>query len=306
MGLAADQQPERRGILPRAATSSSRTNEEIVTDRYFETMGLKIIDGRVLPRRKIARPARATPSSTPRWRAASFPDQSAVGKRWDYGDSIGKNSAVIVGVVEDATLRRPEGRAAEHGVHAGGGGARRGAERHRDQDVDGAPRALAQTVRETLARVEPRLPIVEVVAARGSARPRRHPGPHGRAPHRDVRRAGAAARLPRPLWNDFIRHQPPRRRARAAHGARRGPAEWCCWMVLREAMVLGGRRRGHRPAAGVRRGPQHAARCSSTSARPIRWAFLSGAAILLAVAAVAAYLPAYRASRIEPMVALNR
>ena len=34
--------------------------------------------------------------------------------------------------------------------------------------------------------------------------------------------------------------------------------------------------------------------------------FLSGAAMLLAVAAVAAYLPAYRASRIEPMVALNR
>jgi ABC-type antimicrobial peptide transport system permease subunit len=34
--------------------------------------------------------------------------------------------------------------------------------------------------------------------------------------------------------------------------------------------------------------------------------FVLGAAILIAVAAVAAYLPAYRASRIEPMVALGR
>ena len=36
------------------------------------------------------------------------------------------------------------------------------------------------------------------------------------------------------------------------------------------------------------------------------WSFAAGVATLLAVAAVAAYLPAYRASRIEPMVALGR
>jgi putative ABC transport system permease protein len=34
--------------------------------------------------------------------------------------------------------------------------------------------------------------------------------------------------------------------------------------------------------------------------------FAAGSGVLVAVAAVAAYVPAYRASRISPMVALNR
>ena len=76
-------------------------------------------------------------------------------------------------------------------------------------------------------------------------------------------------------------------------------------MVLREAMVLVivGAAIGL-PLAFVAGRSMDALLFNVGAADPI--SFLSGAAILLAVAAVAAYLPAYKASRIEPMVALNR
>jgi putative ABC transport system permease protein len=78
-----------------------RTNEEIVTDRYFDTMGLKVLDGRSFRPEDRAPGARNTVVNATMARRF-FPNQSAVGKRWDYGDSIGKNSNMIVGVVEDA------------------------------------------------------------------------------------------------------------------------------------------------------------------------------------------------------------
>ena len=76
-------------------------------------------------------------------------------------------------------------------------------------------------------------------------------------------------------------------------------------MVLREAMVLvvGGALIGV-PLAFLAGRSMGALLFNVGAADPI--SFLSGVAILLLVAAVAAYLPAYRASRIEPMVALNR
>jgi ABC-type antimicrobial peptide transport system permease subunit len=77
------------------------------------------------------------------------------------------------------------------------------------------------------------------------------------------------------------------------------------WMVMREALtlVVVGALIGLPLAFGA----AHSMRTllfGVGTADP--WSFGAGAAILVAVAAVAAYLPAYRASRIEPMVALGR
>jgi ABC-type antimicrobial peptide transport system permease subunit len=76
-------------------------------------------------------------------------------------------------------------------------------------------------------------------------------------------------------------------------------------MVLREAMMLVvvGAAIGV-PVAFIAARSLGALLFNVGAADPI--SFLSGTATLLAVAAIAAYLPAYRASRIEPMVALNR
>jgi len=77
------------------------------------------------------------------------------------------------------------------------------------------------------------------------------------------------------------------------------------WLVLREALslVMAGAVIGL-PLAFVAGRSVGALLFGVGAADPV--SFAAGAAILLAVAALAAYLPAYRASRIEPMVALGR
>lgn len=89
---------------------------------------------------------------------------------------------------------------------------------------------------------------------------------------------------------------------RMALGADRGVV---LWMVLREALtlVLIGALIGL-PLAFLAARSMRAHLFNVGAADPL--AFVVGGALLMVVAAVAAYLPAYRASRIEPMVALGR
>jgi ABC-type antimicrobial peptide transport system permease subunit len=77
------------------------------------------------------------------------------------------------------------------------------------------------------------------------------------------------------------------------------------WMVLREALslVLVGALIGL-PLAFAAGRSMKALLFGVGATDPL--SFATGATILLLVAAVAAYLPAHRASRIEPMVALGR
>jgi predicted permease len=279
-----------------------RTNEEFVTDRYFDTMGLRILEGRSFRAEDRAPGARNTVVNATMARRF-FPGQSAIGKRWDYGDAIGKTSQVIVGVVEDA--KYVDVKVAPPNM------AYSLADASRDEvlsDIEiktsAAPAALAQTVRETLARVEPRLPVVEVVAledrlARGVLQ--------DRMVARLTAMFGALALLLASLGlYGTISYGISRRISelglRMALGADRGMV---LRMVLREALVLVvvGAAIGV-PLAFLAGRSMGALLFKVGAADPI--SFLSGALILLAVAAVAAYLPAYRASRIEPMVALSR
>jgi len=279
-----------------------RTNEETVTERYFETMGLRILDGRGFrPEDRVAGAKTSIVNASMARRF--FPGQSAVGKRWDYGDTIGKDSKIIVGVVEDA-----------HYVDlkiAPPNMAYLLAEAEPDDvlgDIEvrtaGAPDALTQTVRETLARAEPRLPIVEVATLESRLA-------RGVIQDRMVARltamfGGLALLLSCLGLYGTVSYGISRRVAelglRMALGADRATV---LRMVLREALslVIVGALIGL-PLAFVAGRSVRTLLFGVGVADP--WSFAAGVATLLVVAAVAAYLPAYRASRIEPMVALGR
>lgn len=279
-----------------------RTNEEVVTDRYFDTVGLKILEGRSFRAEDRAPGAHNTIINTTMARRF-FKGQSAIGRRWDYGDAIGKDSRVIVGVVEDAKyvdLKNAPPNMAYQLTDASPDDVLSDIEVR----TSGSPAALAPTVREALSRIEPRLPVVEVVPladrlARGVTQ--------DRMVARLTSMFGALALLLASLGlYGTISYGVSRRVAelglRMALGADRSIV---LRMVLREAMMLVvvGAAIGV-PLAFIAARSLGALLFNVGAADPM--SFLSGAAMLLAVAAVAAYLPAYRASKIEPMVALNR
>jgi ABC-type antimicrobial peptide transport system permease subunit len=170
--------------------------------------------------------------------------------------------------------------------------------------TDGAPGPLARTVRETITQLEPRLPIVEVVpladrVARGVSQ--------DRMVARLTSMFGALALLLASLGlygtiSYGISRRVSELALRMALGADRGTV---LRMVLREAMALVviGTLIGL-PLAFLAARSMRTLLFNVGAADP--WSFAAGAGILIAVAAVAAYLPAHRASRIEPMVALGR
>jgi predicted permease len=278
------------------------SNEEVVTARYFETVGLQLVEGRLFAAEDRTPGTNRTIVNATMARRF-FPGQSAIGKRWSYGDPNDKDAKTIIGVVEDAryvdlrvtppnmvyglTDAFPEDPLSDIEIRTAG-----------------SPALLIRTVRETLAQLEPRLPVIEVVPladriARGVSQ--------DRMVARLTSMFGALALLLASLGlYGTISYGISRRVAelglRMALGADRSTV---LWMVLREALSL--------VAIGALIGLPLAflaGRSMRTLLYNVQagdpWSFIGGAVLLVAVAAVAAYLPAHRASRIEPMVALGR
>jgi predicted permease len=284
----------------RSGDEQLSTQEEQVTIGYFQTVGLRVLQGRAFGPEDGAHTRRVSVISATMARRL-FPNQDAVGKRWGGSTNFDADAFEIIGVVEDAYYgdlkHAPPNMvyllAAQADQYLNGIEVR----------VAGRPAALVRALRASLTETEPRLPVTFV-----------------RTLDEQVRGTIVLERLLTALTLTFsgvalflaclglygtISYGVSRRRTelglRMALGARRGAV---VWLVMREALWLVG--------AGLLIGLP----LSSVAGRAMRQFFFgitisdgrahaSAVLALLVIAATAAYIPARRASRLDPMLALR-
>jgi predicted permease len=278
-----------------------RSHAEVVTDDYFSTVGLRLLQGRLFGPADHAPGNRNTIVNETIARRF-FKNGDAIGKRWDWGNPVGPDGFVIVGVVEDAKyvdLRTPPPNMVYQLAAA---------EPDRvlsDLEIRtaGSPTTMTATVRQVLADSEPRL-FVEVMPLSGRMTQR-------------VSQETLIARLTSAfsaialflaclgLYGTIsygINRRVPEIGLRMALGADRRSV---LMLILREALLL------------VSLGAIVGVPLAYIAGRSLRTmlyeippldpiSYGGGALVLIAVSVLAAFLPARRASRIEPVLALNR
>jgi putative ABC transport system permease protein len=277
------------------------TNEEFVTADYFTTVGLAVVEGRGFTP-DDARPGSRGTMVNQTMARRFFPAGGAVGKRWTSDDRLQPDSPVIVGVVQDAKYVDVRG-ATPNMVYRVAGAEPAEVLGNLEIRTLGAPSALAPTIRQALSELEPALPVFDIVPL-----------------DQRLNRGLTNDRLIASLTSVFgvvalllaclglygtISYGVTRRISelglRMALGADRATVGW---LVVREALTLVG--------VGAALGLPLAFVAGRSimsllhGVNPVDPASYSQAtALLLIVAGVAAYLPARRASRIDPMVALR-
>jgi predicted permease len=278
------------------------SNEEVVTEDYFDTVGLRLLRGRWF-RPEDRAPGNRNTIVNETIARRFFKDGDAIGKHWNWGNPVGSDAFIIVGVVEDARyvqLRTPPPNMVYQLATA------------QDDDIlsdleirtAGSPAAMTATVRQALAESEPRLPVLDVMPLSGRMAQR-------------VSQDALIARLTSifstialflaclGLYGTIsygINRRVPEIGLRLALGADRRSV---LGLILREALLL--------VVLGATVGVP-LAYFAGRSLRTMLYeippvdpiAYGVGGILLIVVGLLAAFLPARRASRIEPMVALNR
>ncbi len=278
------------------------SNEEVVTEDYFDTVGLRLLRGRLFGPEDRGPGNRNTIVNETIARRF-FKDGDAIGKRWGWGSPIGSDAFVIVGVVEDAryvALRTLPPNMVYRLASP------------QDDEIlgdleirtSGSRGTLPATVRQVLAESEPRLPVLDVMPLSGRMAQR-------------VSQDALIARLTSifsaialllaclglygTIWYGINRRVPEIGLRMALGADRRSVLR----LILREALlliVLGA-------AVGV-----PLAYVAGRSLQTLLYeippldptAYAAGGILLMAVSILAAFLPARRASRIDPMFALTR
>ena len=275
-------------------------DQNIVSNEYFRTLGLPIVAGRAFGPEDTATSRKVTIINETTARRY-FKNRNPIGLRWGYDDDLAEGFEII-GIARDAHYSSVKGETPNMVYHP----ASQNAENYLGSleiRTDGNPAALVPEIRNVLRQLEPRLPIAGIDTL--DARIARTMGSERLMMWLTMAFGGVALFLACLGLYGTISYAVTRRTAelgvRMALGAGRGTVQW---LILREALILVG--------VGLVIGiplALLAARAMSTllfgvtPTDPI--ANGSAVAALLLIAALAAYLPARRASRVDPMLALR-
>jgi predicted permease len=275
---------------------------EIVSATNLQTLGIPLIEGRYFTDADFTSGRRVSIINETMAKKY-FHGGSALGKHWDNGDGGTSASAFeIIGVVKDARFN--DLRSAIPNMTFIPFSLADDAYLNSLEVRSTRPTAtVVGDLRAALREVEPTLPVVDIMAIKDRAN--RETAGDQLVAYLTGLFGGVALLLASLGLYGTISYAVSRRTSelgvRLALGASRASV---LWLMLREAMTLVG--------IGLVIGlplTYFAARSISTSlygVRPTDLAAAGGAAlILVVVAAIAAYLPARRASRLDPMVALR-
>ena len=278
------------------------TNEEIVTRDYFRTVGLRILSGRDF----LASDATTTPQQTivnETMAKRYFPNGDALGKRWTYGDPVESDSPVIVGVVEDARYLDVRGDVPNM-IYSLSASVPDSPLSNLEVRTSVPPSQLTETLRRALAEAEPALPVFDIVPLETRLS-------RGISNDRLIARLTTAFSVVALLLACLglygtISYGVTRRvtelGVRMALGAARGNV---LWLVLREAAVVVCIGAVVGAVLAIPAGRSVASLLHGVGAVDPASYGLAALALML-VAGLAAFLPAHRASRIDPMVALRK
>jgi predicted permease len=288
-----------QGYTP-ARDEAVLADQDIISNEYFRTVGLPIVAGRAFGPEDTATSRKVTIINEATARRY-FKNRNPIGQRWSYDDDFA-DGFEVVGIARDARYSTVKGDAPNMVYHP------------QTQNVedylgsleirtDGSPAALVPEIRNVLRQHEPRLPVAGIDTL--DERIARTMGRERLMTWLTLAFGAVALFLACLGLYGTISYAVTRRTAelgvRMALGAGRGTVQW---LILREAFTLVG--------IGLVIGIPLAflaARAMSTllfGVAPTD-AVANGSAVaaLVLIAALAAYLPARRASRIDPMLALR-
>jgi predicted permease len=275
-------------------------HSEWVTSDYFHTVGLTIQQGRGFGREDSDRSRRVSVINET-MAQRYFPGQSPIGRRWGSSRNFEADGVEIVGVVEDA--RYNDVKAASVSMSYMPVAQSQRYVRSIEVRASGDPATLASAVRHALRASEPRLAVgaIETLDERilQSIRVERLLG--------WLTMAFGAAALGVACLGLYgtISYAVRRRTAelglRVALGADRAAVRW---LIVRESLllVLLGAAAGL-PLAVLAARAVGGLLYGTVPSDPV--AHVTAAGVLVVVSAFAAYVPAWRASRLDPMVALR-